>query len=151
MKRFHVHMSVKNLEESVRFYSTLFGQEPVKLKEDYAKWMVEEPRVNFAISEGHSEPGIHHLGIQVDSADDLVEAEARFKKTQELMVESEEVHCCYASVEQTWGADPQGIIWEAFQTVGDAVVYCDGGLPVDELRRKVAEANAAEIDLTAAD
>ncbi len=145
MKRFHVHLSVKNLEESVRFYTTMFGQEPVKLKEDYAKWMVEEPRVNFTISHGHSEPGIHHLGIQVDTADDLVEAEARFKQTQELMVESEQVHCCYASVEQTWGADPQGVIWEAFLTIGDAVVYCDGGLPVDELRRKVAEAESADL------
>jgi catechol 2,3-dioxygenase-like lactoylglutathione lyase family enzyme len=123
MKRFHVHVGVKDLEKSVRFYSTLFGQEPSKLKEDYAKWMLEDPRINFAISTRAGTEGVDHLGIQVDAAEELTELSDRLKKADLHVQDEGEATCCYARSEKAWVADPSGVAWEAYRTMGDVEVF----------------------------
>jgi catechol 2,3-dioxygenase-like lactoylglutathione lyase family enzyme len=126
MKRMHVHVGVKDLDQSIRFYSTLFGAEPTVTKHDYAKWMLEDPRVNFAISAGHHETkGIEHLGIQVENSDELAEVYARLKDAEGPVMEEGATTCCYATSEKSWIADPNGLIWETFLTSGDATVYGD--------------------------
>ena len=124
MKRLHVHVAVPNLDESIRFYSTLFGAEPVKVKPDYAKWMLEDPRVNFAISaRGARSPGVDHIGVQVDSRAELNELAGRLKAAGEKTLDEEAVSCCYAKGDKTWVNDPAGVRWETFYTFGDATTY----------------------------
>lgn len=123
MKRLHVHMGVDDLATSIRFYSTLFAAEPTVRKPDYAKWMLENPRVNFAISQGRGAVGIHHLGIQVDGRDELVEVYDRLKAAERPVIEEGETVCCYAQSEKSWIADPQGLAWETFFTHGESTVY----------------------------
>jgi catechol 2,3-dioxygenase-like lactoylglutathione lyase family enzyme len=123
MKRFHIHVGVKDLEKSVQFYSTLFGQKPAKLKEDYAKWMLEDPRVNFAISTRASEMGVDHLGIQVDEDAELTEITERLKNADLGVYDEGESTCCYAESKKAWVKDPAGIAWEAYRTMGDAEVF----------------------------
>jgi catechol 2,3-dioxygenase-like lactoylglutathione lyase family enzyme len=124
MKRLHVHVGVEDLDRSVAFYSTLFGAEPTVTKVDYAKWMLDDPRVNFAISTGqHAEKGIEHLGIQVESSDELAEVYGRLKSADRPVLEEGATTCCYAKSEKSWIADPDGIVWEAFLTNGEATVY----------------------------
>lgn len=123
MKRFHVHVGVKDLEQSVRFYSTLFGQKPSKLKSDYAKWMLEDPRLNFAISTGAGSEGVNHLGFQVDAPEELAELTARLKKADLEVTDEGEAVCCYARSVKAWVQDPAGMPWEAYQTMADADVY----------------------------
>lgn len=126
MKRLHVHVGVENLEQSIRFYSTLFGSEPTVTKPDYAKWMLEDPRVNFAISAGnHARTGIEHLGIQVESGDELGEVYGRLKAADRPVLEEGQTTCCYAKSEKSWITDPDGVVWEAFFTNGEATVYGD--------------------------
>lgn len=126
MKRMHVHVGVKDLDASIRFYSTLFGAEPSVTKADYAKWMLDDPRVNFAISAGHHEvKGIEHLGIQAESANELAEVYGRLKSANRPVLEEGATTCCYANSEKSWVADPDGVVWEAFLTKGDATVYGD--------------------------
>lgn len=126
MKRMHVHVGVNDLAQSVRFYSTLFGGEPAVLKDDYAKWMLDDPRVNFAISSGqHARKGIEHLGIQVESAGELEEVYGRLKAADRPVLEEGATTCCYAQSEKSWIADPDGVVWEAFLTNGEATVYGD--------------------------
>jgi catechol 2,3-dioxygenase-like lactoylglutathione lyase family enzyme len=126
MKRLHVHVAVENLAPSVRFYSTLFAAEPAVLKSDYAKWMLDDPRVNFAISAGnHASPGIQHLGVQVESAGELSEVYARLGQADRPVLEEGRTTCCYAKSEKSWIADPDGVVWEAFLTDGEATVYGD--------------------------
>ena len=126
MKRFHVNVRVKNLEESVGFYTALFANKPTVLKEDYAKWMLEDPRVNFAISSGnHAAKGIEHLGIQVESGEELTEVYDRLRAADRPVLEEGATTCCYAKSEKSWIADPDGIVWEAFLTSGEATVYGD--------------------------
>jgi catechol 2,3-dioxygenase-like lactoylglutathione lyase family enzyme len=126
MKRLHVHVGVEDLDRSVAFYSTLFGAEPAVTKGDYAKWMLDDPRVNFAISTGqHAEKGIEHLGIQVESSDELAEVYGRLKAADRPVLEEGATTCCYAKSEKSWIADPDGIVWEAFHTDGEAIVYGD--------------------------
>lgn len=126
MKRLHVHVGVDNLDQSIAFYSTLFDAEPAVVKPDYAKWMLEDPRVNFAISEGrHSAKGIEHLGIQAESPEELIEVYDRLKDAGRPVLEEGATTCCYAKSEKSWVADPQGVVWEAFYTQGDAAVYGD--------------------------
>ena len=129
MNRFHVHVSVKDLDESIGFYSKLFGSEPSVTKPDYAKWMLEDPRVNFAISQNKcgSTFGVNHLGLQVDSEPELSALEARFSKAGLSGVEEHGAACCYAKSDKTWLQDPQGIPWENFHTLGDAPVFGDRG------------------------
>jgi catechol 2,3-dioxygenase-like lactoylglutathione lyase family enzyme len=125
MKRFHIHVGVKNIQESVRFYSTLFGQSPSKLKEDYAKWMLEDPRINFAISTRVGDQGVDHLGIQVDAADELTEITERLKKAEVGVQDEGETTCCYAQSNKAWVQDPSGLPWEAYQTMADAEVFSE--------------------------
>jgi catechol 2,3-dioxygenase-like lactoylglutathione lyase family enzyme len=126
MKRLHVHVGVEDLDRSIGFYSTLFGADPTVTKADYAKWMLEDPRVNFAISSGqHAAKGIEHLGIQVESSAELAEVYGRLKAADRPVLQEGATTCCYARSEKSWIADPDGIVWEAFLTSGEATVYGD--------------------------
>ncbi|MEA3047227.1 MAG: hypothetical protein QOJ53_1559 [Sphingomonadales bacterium] len=126
MKRLHVHVGVDDLDRSIGFYSTLFGAGPSVVKHDYAKWMLEDPRVNFAISSGrHAARGIEHLGIQAEDGAELVEVYRRLKAADAPVLEEGATTCCYAQSEKSWIADPDGVVWEAFLTTGDATVYGD--------------------------
>jgi hypothetical protein len=121
MSRFHVHVGVANLHESVRFYSTLFGSEPSVLKDDYAKWMLEEPRVNFAISaRANGAEGVDHLGIQVETDAELRTLAGRLKDAGETTRDQEATTCCYAKGNKSWVNDPAGVRWETFFTFGEA-------------------------------
>jgi catechol 2,3-dioxygenase-like lactoylglutathione lyase family enzyme len=123
MKRLHVHVAVGDLDKSISFYSTLFGAEPSVLKSDYAKWMLDDPRVNFAISDRARAPGIDHLGIQVDSGDELAELAGRLKAAGESTFDQEATTCCYATSDKAWVNDPSGVRWETFYTFGEATTY----------------------------
>jgi catechol 2,3-dioxygenase-like lactoylglutathione lyase family enzyme len=126
MKRLHVHVGVADLDRSIAFYSTLFGAQPTVAKPDYAKWMLEDPRVNFAISSGaHEGRGIEHLGIQAESGEELGEVYERLKAADRPVLEEGRTTCCYAKSEKSWIADPDGVVWEAFFTDGEATVYGD--------------------------
>jgi catechol 2,3-dioxygenase-like lactoylglutathione lyase family enzyme len=123
MKRLHVHVSVKDLDASIRFYQTLFGGGPTVSKTDYAKWMLEYPRVNFAISTHRQPVGINHLGFQVDSDEELRGMRAQLHAADTLMVEENEQSCCYAKSNKYWVTDPSGIAWETFHTLSGIPVY----------------------------
>jgi hypothetical protein len=137
MKRFHVHVAVDDLAQSIRFYSTLFATDPTVVKDDYAKWMLEDPRVNFAISTVSGQGGLSHLGIQAEDESELAEVYDRLAKAERPIVEAKATTCCYANSDKRWIADPQGVPWETFLTHGDATVYGEGSLA------KLREANAA--------
>lgn len=123
MKRFHVHVAVEDLPTSVRFYTELFAAEPVMRKPDYAKWMLEDPRVNFAISQRGAQPGIEHLGIQVEDRAELKEVYTRLERAEGPVLEEGATTCCYAQSEKSWIEDPQGVKWETFLTTGESTVY----------------------------
>jgi catechol 2,3-dioxygenase-like lactoylglutathione lyase family enzyme len=125
MKRFHIHVGVENLEKSVQFYSTLFGQKPTKLKDDYAKWMLEDPRLNFAISTRVAHKGVDHVGIQVENPVELSEISERLKKADLEVFDEGETTCCYAKSNKAWVEDPSGVAWEAYQNMGDAEIYSE--------------------------
>ena len=126
MKRLHVHMAVENLPQSIGFYSALFAAPPAVVKTDYAKWMLDDPRVNFAISTRGRQPGLDHLGIQVENADELQEVYARLHKAGGNIIEQGQTACCYAKSEKSWIDDPAGIAWETFLTTGENTTYVDG-------------------------
>ena len=129
MKRFHVHVRVEDIAQSVRFYSILFATEPTVLKDDYAKWMLEDPRVNFAISKlGGRASGVSHLGIQAEDETELGEVYDRLARAERPIVEAKATTCCYAKSDKQWIADPQGVPWETFLTHGEATVYGEGSL-----------------------
>jgi catechol 2,3-dioxygenase-like lactoylglutathione lyase family enzyme len=123
MKRLHVHVSVKDLPASIRFYRTLFGAEPAVTKTDYAKWMLEDPRINFAISTHRQPVGVNHLGFQVDTDEELRDMRAQLEAADARMVEENEQPCCYATSDKYWVTDPTGIAWETFHTLGSIPVY----------------------------
>jgi hypothetical protein len=123
MKRLHVHVAVEDIAVSTRFYSALFAAEPSVLKPDYAKWMLEDPRVNFSISMRGREAGLDHLGIQVEDEGELREVYGRLKAAERPVLEEGATTCCYAQSEKSWIADPTGIAWEAFLTHGESTVY----------------------------
>ena len=123
MKRFHVHVSVEDLAASIRFYANLFGAPPTVTKSDYAKWMLDDPRVNFAISDRAAAPGLDHLGIQVDSGEDLSILATRLKAAGEVTLDQTAATCCYAKSDKSWVNDPSGLRWETFHTTGEAVTY----------------------------
>jgi catechol 2,3-dioxygenase-like lactoylglutathione lyase family enzyme len=123
MKRLHVHVAVDDVNRSVRFYSMLFAAAPTVLKPDYAKWMLDDPRVNFAISSRGAVPGLDHLGIQVESDQELREVYGRLKDADAPVLEEGQTTCCYARSEKSWIADPSGIAWETFHTVGESTTY----------------------------
>src|SRR5467141_247367 len=129
MKRLHVHVSVDDLAQSTRFYSTLFAAEPTVVKDDYVKWMLDDPRVNFAIStRAGRAAGISHLGIQAEDEAELAEVHDRLARAERPIVEAKATTCCYAKSEKQWIADPQGVPWETFLTYGEATVYGEGSL-----------------------
>jgi catechol 2,3-dioxygenase-like lactoylglutathione lyase family enzyme len=123
MKRLHVHVSVKDLPASIRFYGTLFGAEPVVTQTDYAKWVLDDPRVNFAISTNRQPLGVNHLGFQVESDEELRGMRARLEAADTRMVEESGQRCCYAKSDKYWVTDPTGIAWETFHTLGRIPVY----------------------------
>ena len=126
MKRLHVHVAVDDLHRSMDFYSALFASGPTVVKSDYAKWMLDDPRVNFAISTRGRQPGLDHLGIQVEDQDELHEVYTRLHRAGGAMVEQGQTNCCYAKSEKSWIDDPAGISWEAFLTSGESTDYGDG-------------------------
>lgn len=123
MKRFHVHVAVDDLAKSIRFYSSLFAAEPSVLKHDYAKWMLEDPRINFAISQRGQKPGINHLGLQVESDQELQEIHARLENADGAIVAEQGIACCYARSDKYWITDPQGIAWESFRSLGEVPLF----------------------------
>jgi catechol-2,3-dioxygenase len=125
MKRLHVHVSVADVAESVGFYSTLFAAQPSVVKPDYAKWMLDDPRVNFAISTRSGKTGLDHFGIQVETQGELQDVYGRLRHADRPVLEEGATTCCYAKSEKSWIADPQGLPWEAFLTSGESTVYGD--------------------------
>jgi predicted lactoylglutathione lyase len=123
MKRMHVHVSVDNIERAVGFYSALFAKQPAVVKTDYAKWMLDDPRVNFAISTRGRTPGLDHLGIQAESREELQDVYGRLREAGGSIIEQGQATCCYAQSEKNWIDDPAGISWEAFHTTGEATDY----------------------------
>lgn len=123
MNRFHVHLNVSDLDTSLRFYSALFAAQPTVLKSDYAKWMLEDPRINFAISTTGRQPGIDHLGLQVDSSDELKALGRQLHAAGSTVVPEDAATCCYAHSDKLWTEDPQGTRWETFHTTGEATSY----------------------------
>lgn len=130
MKRFHVHVHVDDLAKSIGFYSKLFAAEPARVEADYAKWMLEDPRVNFAISTRGNKPGLDHLGFQVDDADELAELKGRAESADMALLDEGATTCCYARSEKHWVMDPQGIAWEHFHTLGNIPVFNESEKPV---------------------
>jgi catechol 2,3-dioxygenase-like lactoylglutathione lyase family enzyme len=129
MKRLHVHVSVADLDESIRFYSILFAARPAVQKDDYAKWMLDDPCVNFAISKRDRTTGVRHLGIQVEDHAELAEVYGRIEHTQRPVLNEGRTTCCYAKSEKNWVEDPQGVQWETFLTTGESTVF--GGEAVE--------------------
>jgi len=129
MKRMHVHVSVDDLNKSITFYNHLFGATPTVVKPDYAKWMLDDPRVNFAISQRGSKPGLDHLGIQVDNDDELKEIEQRLHAADLSLVTQAGTTCCYAKSDKHWVQDPSGIAWESYRTLESAPTFNDTAEP----------------------
>ena len=123
MKRLHIHVAVHDLQQSIRFYSALFAAEPVVKKDDYAKWMLEDPRVNFAISNRSSKAGVDHLGIQAEDAAELEDLGSRLAQADVSVTAQKGASCCYAKSDKYWTLDPQGIAWESFHTLDSVPVY----------------------------
>lgn len=125
MKRFHVHVHVDDLGKSIAFYSKLFAAEPARVESDYAKWMLDDPRINFAISTRGSAAGVDHLGFQVDDAAELAELKARAEAADMALLDEGETTCCYARSDKHWITDPQGIAWEHFHSLGNIPVFSE--------------------------
>ena len=123
MKRFHLHVSVKDVAQSIRFYSTMFGAEPAVVEPDYAKWMLEDPRINFAISSRGHPLGVNHLGFQVDSGDELRALQSQLQAADARMIQEDAQACCYARSDKYWVTDPTGIAWETFHSLSRIPVY----------------------------
>jgi len=139
MKRMHVHVAVDDLAHAIRFYSALFDAHPTVVKPDYAKWMLDDPRVNFAISTRGRQAGLDHLGIQVETKDELDEVYARLRRAGGPVIAQGETACCYAKSEKSWIDDPAGIAWETFHTTGESTEYGDG---TGEREARIARAKA---------
>lgn len=125
MKRFHVHAHVEDLQASIAFYSRMFAAEPARVESDYAKWMLEDPRINFAISTRGGKPGVDHLGIQTDTEEELVALKAQAEAAHMTLLDVGETTCCYARSEKYWVTDPQGIAWEQFHTLDSIPVFSE--------------------------
>ena len=125
MKRFHVHLGVANLQQSIDFYTKLFGSEPTRVEPDYAKWMLDDPRINFAISTRSEKVGLDHLGFQVESDLELDEMKSRATAADMALIDEGQTSCCYAASDKYWLTDPQGIAWEQFQTLGNIPVFSE--------------------------
>ncbi len=125
MKRFHVHAHVEDLAASIAFYSKMFAAEPARVESDYAKWMLEDPRINFAISTRGGKPGVDHLGLQTDNAEELIELKARAEAADMTLLDEGATTCCYARSDKHWITDPQGIAWEHFHTLDNIPVFSE--------------------------
>ncbi len=125
MKRFHVHAHVEDLAASIAFYSKMFAAEPARIESDYAKWMLDDPRINFAISTRGGKPGVDHLGLQTDSAEELIELKARAEAADMTLLDEGQTTCCYARSDKHWITDPQGIAWEHFHTLDNIPVFSE--------------------------
>ena len=142
MKRFHVHISVEDLDANVRFYAAVLGVPPTVLKPDYAKWMLEDPRVNFAISQTGRKPGVDHLGMQVDSDKELDSLREQLAAAEITALDQPNAQCCYARSDKYWITDPQGVAWETFHTLESIALY---GSHVDETGSAYCNARPAQI------
>ncbi len=131
MKRFHVHVHVDDLTKSIAFYSRLFAAEPARVEADYAKWMLEDPRINFAISTRGAKPGLDHFGLQVDDAAELAELKSRAESADMALLDEGATTCCYARSEKHWVTDPQGIAWEHFHTLGNIPIFNEASQPAE--------------------
>jgi len=131
MKRMHLHVSVPDLAQSIRFYETLFGAPPSVTKADYAKWMLDDPRLNFAISQRGQAAGVDHVGIQVETGAELAEIAGRLKGASERTFDQEATTCCYAQSDKTWVSDPAGVRWETFHTFGEATTYGEDAVAIE--------------------
>jgi catechol 2,3-dioxygenase-like lactoylglutathione lyase family enzyme len=140
MKRFHVSVAVADLDRSTQFYRTLFGVEPSVLKDDYAKWMLEDPRVNFSISTSLRDRGVNHIGLQADTMDELETIQARLRDAEQETFDQADARCCYANSSKTWVRDPDNVAWETFVTHGEITSYGDDRVPDDVLQ--AAQTNA---------
>lgn len=136
MKRLHIHIAVDDLEQNIRFYSALFQAEPSVLEQDYAKWLLDDPRVNFAISSRGRQAGLDHLGLQVESSDELDAVQQGLAAAALPIAEQKQAACCYAQSDKYWSVDPQGIAWEAFHSLSsipmfgeDPVIRVDNTIP----------------------
>jgi lactoylglutathione lyase len=143
MKRFHVHAHVDDLNASVAFYSKLFAAEPTRLEGDYAKWMIEDPRINFAISTRGGKPGVDHLGFQTDSDEELAELKERAQAADMALLDEGETTCCYARSEKHWVTDPQGIAWEQFHTLDNIPTFSQDSAGVPQQQTAACCGNAA--------
>jgi catechol-2,3-dioxygenase len=123
MKRLHIHIDVTNLKDSINFYQALFGAAPIKIKDDYAKWLLDEPGLNFAISTRSGKSGLNHLGINVDQEDELDDMRARFKQADLTAYDEGETMCCYARSDKSWLKDPAGIGWETYRNMADVAFF----------------------------
>ena len=150
MNRFHVHLNVADLDAGIRYYSALFAAEPAVRKPDYAKWLLEDPRVNFAISATGRAPGVDHLGLQADSAETLAEFGQRLQQADAATVAEPGALCCYAQSDKFWSRDPQGMRWEAFHTFGDATTYYAPDAERPAVQGRGADTEAAQRPRSAA-
>jgi hypothetical protein len=134
MKRMHIHVAVPDVAEAIPFYSTLFACKPAVVKSDYAKWMLDDPRVNFAISARGKTHGLDHLGIQAESPDELAEIHGRLQTADRPVLDEGDTTCCYAKSTKSWIGDPAGIAWEAFLTTGESTFYGDSSDKAEAVR-----------------
>ena len=128
MKRFHVNLAVADLQRSIDFYNTLFDSVPTVRKDDYAKWMLEDPRINFSITLSSSAQGVNHIGLQADEMPELEQIQERLRSAGELTFDQPEAECCYAKSSKTWINDPDNIAWETFVTHGEITHYGSDGV-----------------------
>ena len=138
MKRFPVHVAVDDLNANIRFYSTVFGTSPTVLKDDYAKWMLDDPRINFAISRRGAKPGLDHLGVQVESDEELATLRGQVGQAEIAALDQDNAACCYARSDKYWITDPQGIAWETFHTLDSVPVYGEDSRVADSAQEKSA-------------
>ena len=143
MKRFHVHAHVEDLQASIVFYSKMFAAEPTRVEGDYAKWMLDDPRINFAISTRGGKPGVDHLGIQTDTAEELVALRAQAAAADMTLLDVGETSCCYARSDKYWLTDPQGIAWEQFHTLGNIPTFSEAKATGHEAASACCAGNAS--------
>jgi catechol 2,3-dioxygenase-like lactoylglutathione lyase family enzyme len=134
MKRFHVNVAVTDLDRSIKFYKSLFGVEPSVLKEDYAKWMLEDPRVNFSINTSLHKKGVNHIGLQADKMEELEAIQERLRNAEQETFDQADAQCCYANSSKTWVRDPDDVAWETFVTHGEITTYGDDRVPEDVMQ-----------------
>jgi catechol 2,3-dioxygenase-like lactoylglutathione lyase family enzyme len=134
MKRFHVNVAVADLDRSTQFYRTLFGVEPTVLQDDYAKWMLQDPRINFSISTSQRSRGINHIGLQADTMEELETIQARLRNAEHETFDQADANCCYAKSSKTWVRDPDDVAWETFVTHAENTTYGDDRVPEDVLQ-----------------